>query len=48
MVLFSIPTSIGEEVGYVEYAVWVVAVSAFGREGLDVAEDSVLERVGCV
>jgi hypothetical protein len=34
-----------EEIGHVEYAVWVlVVVDALGGQGLDVAEDAVLER----
>lgn len=37
------------DIGYVEYAVGVlVAVDAFGGQGLDVVEDAVLERDGIV
>jgi hypothetical protein len=44
-----LPASGCVDIGYVEYAIWVlVAVDAFGRQGLDVVEDAILERDGFV
>jgi hypothetical protein len=47
MISFLILAPRCEEIGYEEYAVWIlVVVDALGGQGLDVAEDAILERVG--